>query len=61
MMMLMALTYLARGFIHVANIALLGEQHAGVVHLLKFESDRWWVGGCHLSSYLCSYFEGILP
>ena len=61
MMMLMGLEYLPGRFIHIAHIALLGEQNTGVVHLLKLEGDRGRVGGCHLSSYLCPYLEGILP
>lgn len=52
--------YLGWGLVHVAHVALLGQQHTGVVHLLKLQSDRWWVGGSHFTRYLSTYFESLL-
>lgn len=44
--------YLSGGLIHVAHVTLLGEQHTGVVHLLKLERNGWRVGCGHLPGNL---------
>lgn len=35
--------YLAGGLVHVPHVALLGQQHTWVVHLLKLQGDWWWI------------------